>query len=94
VPRALVVALDLHAFGRSSAAGRGEHTLPFDLNHAGPAVAIRPIALFVTEIRDLNAYTLGDLEDGLICEGMDLSPIQGELDSVRHRYKLRVRSHD
>ena len=47
--------VDLHPRGGFAQAGGSQHTLPFDLNHAGAAVAVGPIARRrrVAQVRDI-----------------------------------------
>ena len=64
--RARAVGGDLHPFLGIAAAGRRQHALALDLDHAGAAVAVRPHAFLVAEARDLDAVLLGGFEDGLV----------------------------
>ena len=79
---ALVVAPDDHALRGLPAAGGGQRPLALDVDHAGPAVAVRPIARLIAEMRDVDADALPGLEDGLVRQGMDLAAVQGEGDGL------------
>ncbi len=59
--------LDLHPGGRLADAGRGEHALALDLDHAGAAIAVGAVARrrAVAEMRNLGAAPLRRLPDGL-----------------------------
>src|SRR4051794_485551 len=74
---------DLHARGRLAHAGGGEHALALDLDHAGPAVAVRPVAggRGVAEVRDVRAVAARDLPDGLARPRLDLFSVEDELDA-------------
>ena len=56
--RARAVGGDFHAVLGIAAAGRREHALALDLDHAGAAVAVRPHALLVAKVRNLDAVCL------------------------------------
>ncbi len=85
--RARAVGGDLHAVLGVAAAGRREHALALDFDHAGAAVAVRAHAFLVTEVRDVDAVMLGRLDEGLVRPADDGLAVQLELD--RHRRRLR-----
>src|ERR1700722_13271709 len=64
--RPFAVGGDLHPFFWKTAAGWRQHTLAFDLNHAGAAVAVRPHAFHITKAGNFDAVLLRGLQDGLI----------------------------
>src|SRR5271167_5195393 len=78
--------LNLHTGGRLADARSGEYPLALDLDHAGPAIAIRAIAGLrqPAEVRDLDALSVGDLPDRLTGLGLDLSPVEGKADRIGH----------
>src|SRR5579862_4492315 len=63
---ALAVGGDLHPFFGKAAAGWRKHTLAFDFDHTGAAVAVRPHAFHITKAWNLDAVLLRGLEDGLV----------------------------
>jgi hypothetical protein len=79
----LAVRGHLHAGGGRAAAGRREHALALDLDHAGAAVAVGPEARLVAEARDLDAQAVRDLEDGLAGRRGHVRAVQAERDRVR-----------
>jgi hypothetical protein len=83
---------DLHAGGRLADAGRGEHALALDLDHAGAAVAVGPVAGLgqPAQMRDVDALAGGHLPDGLACAGLDLTTIQRERDRIGHHGNLNL----
>ncbi len=78
--------LDLHAGGRLADAGRREHALALDLDHAGAAIAVGAIARrrAVAEMRNLGAAPLRRLPDGLARQRLDLDAVEEEFDCVAH----------
>src|SRR5580700_3673530 len=62
----IAVGGDLHPFFGKTAAGWRKHTLAFDLDHTGAAVAVRPHAFHITKAWNLDAVLLRRLQDGLI----------------------------
>src|SRR6266699_2346628 len=85
--RARVVGRHLHPVLGVAAAGRREHALALDLDHAGAAVAVGPHAFLVAEVRDLDAVMPGRLDEGLVGPADDGLAVQLELN--RHRRRLR-----
>ena len=71
---------------RLADAGRREHALALDLDHAGAAVAVGPVAGLgqPAEMRDEGALALGHLPDGLAGLRLDLAAVEGELDGIGH----------
>src|SRR5665647_141977 len=65
---------------------RRKHALTIDLHHAGTAVASRFHALLVAKMGDLNAFTLGDLDQGLIGFARDLGTVELEC----HDWRLKL----
>src|SRR6516162_10859675 len=80
--RAVACRLHLHADRWRALAGRRQHPFAFDLDHAGAAIAVRPVVRRgrVAQMRDLGALTLGDLPDGLAGPGLHHLAIEFELD--------------
>src|SRR5262249_30739067 len=80
--RARAGRLHLHADSRCALAGRGEHPLALDLDHAGAAIAVGPVIgrRRIAEMRDFRALAFGDLPDGLAGLGFDHFAIELELD--------------
>src|SRR5262249_30226683 len=76
----------LHTLRRLAQAGGREHALALDLDHAGAAVAVGPIAgrPRVAEMGNGNVVAVGDLPDRLALAGFDLHAVDGELDTA-HR---------
>ena len=81
--------LNLHAGRGAAHAGRGEHALALDLNHAGAAVAVRPVTGRgqVAQMRDLDAAPVRHLPDGLARTRLDVFSVQNEPDAVGHGFK-------
>src|ERR1041384_5176031 len=79
--------LHLHAGARRTDAACGEHALALDLDHAGAAVAVRPIAGLgrVAQMRDARAVALRDLPDGLALARLDLFAVERERDGLSTR---------
>src|SRR5262249_33621876 len=77
--------LHLHADRRRALAGRSEHALAFDLDHAGTAIAVGPIVRRgrIAQMRDVAALTLGHLPDRLAGIGFDLLAVELER-NLRH----------
>src|SRR5437773_6525712 len=80
-------ALPIYAVLGVAAAGRREHALALDFDHAGAAVAVRAHAFLVAEVRDVDAVMLGRLDEGLVRPADDGLAVQLELD--RHCRRLR-----
>jgi hypothetical protein len=77
---------DLHGgVGPANAGGR-EHALAIDLDHAGAAIAIRPIARRrqVAQMRDLDPMPVSHLPDCLARQCLDLVAVEEELDRLGH----------
>ena len=85
---------DLHPGRRLTDAGGGEHALALDLDHAGAAVAIGPVAGLgqPAQMRNVDAFARRHLPDGLARLRPDLAAIQGELDRVGHDVNLARRA--
>jgi hypothetical protein len=79
-------ALHLHAGGRRADTACGEHALAVDLDHAGAAIAIRPIAGLgrIAKVRNVGAVALRDLPDRLARLCLDFLPVEGECNRLRH----------
>src|SRR5262249_385752 len=75
-----------HAVGGLADAGGREHALALDLDHAGAAIAVGPIAgrRAVAEVRDLHALALRHLPDRLARPGLDLVAVENEFDPIPH----------
>ena len=67
-------------------AGRRQHALALDLDHAGAAVAVRAVAGrgLVAQVRDVGAETLRDRPDGLSGLRLDLLAVELEHDARPH----------
>src|SRR5207302_7445509 len=72
--------------GRPPDAGGGEHPLAVDLDHAGAAIAVGPVARFrqPAQMRDLDALALRRLPDRLARRGLDLDAVEGKADRLAH----------
>ncbi len=77
---------DLHAFGRLADARGRQDALAFDLDHAGAAIAVGPIAgkIDVAQVRDHGPFALGHGPDRLAFSGGDGLAIEDELDPAGH----------
>ena len=75
-----------HAFGRQTDAGRGEHPLALDLDHAGAAVAVGAVARLVgiAKMRNFRPQTVRDLPDRLARRGRDGLTVQRECSRFAH----------
>src|SRR5690606_7679925 len=89
--RPLVVGDDLHAGRRLADAGRRQHALALDLDHAGAAVAVRAVVGIglPAQMGDLVPEAIGDLPDGLTRLGRDLAAVKDERDPIAHRRSSR-----
>ncbi len=76
----------LHVVRRFADAGRRQHPLALDLDHAGAAVAVGPVTGLgqPAQMRDQGALPLGHLPDGLAGRGLDRPAIERERDPVGH----------
>src|SRR5262249_40946652 len=72
--------LHLHADRRRALAGRRQHALALDLDHAGAAIAVGAIVRRgrIAEMRDLTALALCHLPDRLAGLGFDLLAVELE----------------
>ena len=84
---AVGAALHLHAGRRRADAACGEHALALDLDHAGAAIAVRPVAGLgrVAQMRNVGALALGDLPDGLVLARMHFHAVEREGDGLAAR---------
>ena len=75
-----------HAGGRRPLAGRGQHALALDLDHAGAAIAVGAIAGLgrIAKMRNFGPHPLGDLPDGFAGGRLDLPAVEFEVDLVGH----------
>src|ERR1700722_517391 len=80
--RARAFRLHLHADARRALAGRRQYALALDLDHAGAAIAVRPVVRRgrITQMRNVAALAFGHLPDGLARIGLDLLAVEFELD--------------
>jgi len=85
--RARAVGGHLHAVFGIAAAGRREHPLALDLDHACAAVAIRPHALLVAKVRDLDAVARRRVDEALVGAAHHGPAVQHELDRLRRRVR-------
>ncbi len=78
--------LHLHALCRPPDAGCGKHPLAFDLDHAGAAIAVGPVARFrqPAEMRDLDALPVRHLPDRLARLRLDLGAVQRKPNRISH----------
>ena len=72
--------IDHHAIGNITDTRCRQHALAFDFNHAGPAVAIRPITggRLVAEMRDQGTLGVCRLPDGGSFGNGDILAIKGK----------------
>ena len=84
--RALVVGGHLHARRGLADAGRRQHALALDLHHAGPAIAVGPIAGIglPTEMGYLVPQPVRHLPDRLARLRRHLPAVEHELDGLTH----------
>src|SRR5205085_12691318 len=77
---ALGAGLDLHAWRRRADAACCQHALALDLDHAGAAIAVRPVARLrrVAQMRNVGAEALRHLPDGLFLARGDLVSVKCE----------------
>src|SRR3954469_25947029 len=82
---ARALGLHLHADRWRALAGRREHTLALDLDHAGAAIAVGAIVGRgrIAQMRNLAALTFCNLPDRLACIGLDLLAVELER-NLRH----------
>ena len=75
----------LHADRRRPLARRRQHALALDLDHAGAAIAVRPIIRRgrIAQMRNFAALTFRHLPDGFADTGLDLLTVKLELDHLR-----------
>ena len=85
---ARAVGLHVHAGLGRAAARRRQYPLALDLDHAGPAIAIRPHARLVAQARNLHAQPVGHLDQRLVGERGDRAAVQRELDLVARGDRL------
>jgi len=83
---ARAVGLHLHAGADGAAAARSQRALALDLDHAGPAIAVRAITLLVAEVGNLDPGATGRLEDGFTLKSLQRPVVQREL----HRGRFDV----
>src|SRR5690625_3051919 len=76
-----------HSVGRRANAGGRQHTLTLDFDHAGAAVAIRPIPWLgqVAEMGNFGPFALSDLPDRLSRCGLDRPAVKGEANRLAHQ---------
>src|SRR5581483_4409527 len=79
-PGAVGGGLHLHAFARRANAARRQHALALDLHHAGAAIAVGAVAGLgrIAQVRDVDAFALGDLPDGLARLRRHLAAVERE----------------
>src|SRR5262249_32878310 len=84
--RSLARGLDLHTRGRLADAGSREHPLALDLDHTGPAIAVRAITGLgqPAEVRDLDALSVGDLPDRFAGCRFYFGPVEEKADRIAH----------
>ncbi len=84
----------LHADARGARAGRCQHALALDLDHAGAAIAVGPVVRFgrIAQMRNFMALAFCDLPDGLAVDGLDLAAIEFELDFCHSAASLGTNS--
>ena len=74
--------LDDHAFRRGADAGGCKRAFAFNIDHAGPAIAVGAVAgcILVAQMRNRNAFPLGNLPDGFAFLCGDILAVEGESD--------------
>ena len=82
--RAIARARHRHPLGGAAAARRREDAFAVDLDHADAAIPVGTIAVFVAQARDLDAVTIGGLQDRLVLVGCDRRAVEREADPRRH----------
>src|SRR6202035_1052042 len=84
----------LHADAGRALAGRRQHALALDLDHAGAAIAVGPVVRFgrMAQMRNFMALALCNLPDGLAVDGLDLLAIEFELDFCHSAASLGTNS--
>ena len=82
--RPVRLAVDDHALGWRADTGCRKHPLALDLDHAGTAIAVRPVTgiILVTQMWDVGAKAGRGLPDGLAILGQDFLAIKREADLV------------
>ena len=75
--------LHLHTGGGAAAAAGCERALAFDLDHAGAAVAVGAVAVFVAKVRDVHPMAFGGFENRLALKSVDGFLVECEL----HRFQ-------
>src|SRR6185503_20102368 len=72
-------------------AGRREHTLAFDLDHAGPAISVGPVAGLgrMAQMRDLDPVPACCLPDRLAGARFDLLALEDESDCLAYGAPIR-----
>jgi hypothetical protein len=70
------LARNRHPLTGCSTTGWSERAFPFDLHNADPTISIRTESVFVAKMRDLDAMTLGDLENRFPCFSGDRAAIE------------------
>ncbi len=81
--RARAVGMHLHAGGRGAAAAWRQHALAVDLDHAGAAVAIGPVAGFVAQPGYRHTVAVGQLQQGFAFERLHRAAVEFKLDRLR-----------
>ena len=78
--------VDHHAVGGLAQAGCRQHALTLDMHHAGTAIAVRPVTGLgrIAKMRDIHAFTRGDLPDGVIRGRLDRAAVEGEGNGFAH----------
>src|SRR5213075_1945196 len=84
---ALARRLHLHTWSRAPDAGGGQYPLAVDLDHAGAAIAIGPVARLwqPAQMRDLDPVALRHLANLLARPRLDLGAVQRKPNSITHR---------
>ena len=88
--RPLRIGRDLHARIGLANAGGCEHALTLDLDHAGAAIAVRPVSGLRTmaKVGDVRSATLGGLPDRFPWKRLDFLTVEQEGDALCHRELL------
>jgi hypothetical protein len=78
--RPFVLDVDLHALSRLAQAGSLQHALALDFDHAGAAIAVRPVTRFggIAKMRDSEAGAVGDLPDRFVGGRLDRLAVDRE----------------
>ena len=88
--RTVRIGRDLHAGVGFSNAGRGKHALALDLDHAGAAIPIGPVAgqRTMAKVGDVRSAPPGGLPDRFPWKRLNFLTVEQERDALCHRELL------